>query len=368
MNKEKISDKQGIALVALFIMGSSLVIGTGSIAGKDTWLAIILAILFSFPMLMVYARVLFVFPEKDLFDILEIVFGEFFGKIISILYIWYAFHLGVMVLRNFGEFINTVALEETPMIIPIIVLAFLCIWGIKNGMEVLGRVGEVALIILIPLIFLTIGLLMPEVELNNIRPILSNGMNPVLKGAFSVFSFPFAETILFSFVFSGLKKKNSPYKVYTLGLLIGGMIIFATAINELLVLGVNEYTTTYFPAHSSVSRIDVGTFLQRLEIIVAISFLGSGFVKICICLLGACNGIAKVFNFHDYRFIVVPIGLLMINLSYFIYDSTMEMGEWAFTTYDYYAFFYQVILPVFIIIFAEFKKKRLENTGGIDIE
>lgn len=49
MNKEVISDKQGINLVILFIMGSTLVIGTGAEAGKDSWLAIIIAIIFSFP-------------------------------------------------------------------------------------------------------------------------------------------------------------------------------------------------------------------------------------------------------------------------------------------------------------------------------
>ena len=35
----------------------------------------------------------------------------------SILYIWYVFHLGALVFRNFGEFMNIVALPETPMMI-----------------------------------------------------------------------------------------------------------------------------------------------------------------------------------------------------------------------------------------------------------
>ncbi len=139
MNKEVISNKQGICLIILFITGSTFVVGIGSKAENDSWLAIILSTLFAFPILMIYARLLSLFPQKDLFDILEIIFGKFIGKFISILYIWFSLHLGTLVLRNFGEFIGTISLSKTPMIIPMIFIIFLSTWIIKGGIELLGR-------------------------------------------------------------------------------------------------------------------------------------------------------------------------------------------------------------------------------------
>lgn len=361
MNKELISDKQGICLITLFITGSTFILGIGTEAEKDSWLAIILSILFAFPILMIYARLLSLFPKKDLFNILEIVFGKFIGKIISILYIWFSLHLGVLVLRNFGEFIIRISLRETPMIIPMIFIIFLCTWGIKDGIELLGRWSNFFILIIIFLVIIGVLLLVPNIDINNIFPILDNGIKPVIQGAFGVFSFPFAETILFCLVFSSLKDNQSPYRVYIFGLIIAGIIVFITSLGDLLILGQNSYSTLFFPGEHTMSRANVGDFIQRIEIIVSISFLTGGFVKISICLLGSCNGVAKLFGFNNYRFIVTPIALLMLNLSYLIYNSLFEMIDWAFNVWPYYAFLFQVILPVIIWVVAEVKHKKDYN-------
>lgn len=363
MNREVISDKQGIILVILFMMGSSLIIGTGTEAGKDSWIAIILGMIISFPILMLYSRILSLFPGKDLFDIVEIIFGKFFGKILVLVYAWFAFHLGSLVLRNFGEFINSVSIPETPEIIPMIVIVLLCAYGIKAGVEVLSRWGEFASVILISFVLLSILLLIPAMELNNIQPSLAKGMMPIFQGAYSVFSFPFAETVIFTLVFSSLKSKKSPYKVYTWGLILGGIVLFFTTLTEILVLGETQFTTTFFPSYTTVSRTNVGDFIQRAEIIVSIAFLGAGFVKVSVCLLATCKGLAKLVGANDYRFIVTPTSLLMVCLAHLVYESLMEMTEWAFTTWSYYAFVFQVALPVIVWICAEIKKKSLTKKG-----
>ncbi|WIF95761.1 GerAB/ArcD/ProY family transporter [Caminicella sporogenes] len=366
MNKEVISNKQGIALITLFIMGSSLILGTGTSAGRDAWIAEIISILFAVPIVCVYARILYLFPQKDLVEIVEIIFGKFIGKIIALLFIWFSFHLGALVLRNFGEFITNVSLPETPIIVSMLFMIIVCIWGVKEGIEVLGRWSNLNLMILFILITVTIILLVPNMKIDNILPILSRGFKPVFKGAFSVFSFPFAETVVFLLFFSSIDNESS-YKIYLTGLILGGIIIFATSFSELLVFGEKEYVSFLFPSYKAVGRIKISDFIQSLEIIVSISFLVGGFIKISMCLLASCKGITKLFGFNDYRFIVVPMSLLMINLSYLIYDSTNEMFKWAFEIYGFYALPFQVILPIFILICAEFKKRKKDYIININI-
>ncbi|MCK4258321.1 MAG: endospore germination permease [Halanaerobiales bacterium] len=358
MKREVISDRQGIYLITLFIMGSTLILGTAAQAEKDIWLAILLAMVFAFPTLSMYARLHALFPGKDLYDILEFVFGRYLGKIISFVYIWFAFHLGTLVLRNFGEFLTTVGLLDTPTALLYVIMILLCLWAVKEGIEVLGRWGEFFIKIIIPLILLTIILGIPDMTINNIRPVFYNGIKPILDGAFSTYTFPLAETVIFMMVLSPLKEENSSYKIYWVGLLIGGFIIFISAFFEILVLGVNLYSESYFPAYIAVSRINIGDFLQRMEIIVSITFLIGGFIKISICLLAASKGIGKVFGFDDYRILATPVALLMVNLAYFIYDSIMEMTEWTFKIWNMYAFPFQVILPILILIAAEIKVRR----------
>ena len=359
MNKEIISDNQGITIVSLFILGGASVFAQGLEAKKDLWLAFILGIIMVLPMIIIYARLHYIFQGKDLFDILEICFGKVIGKIMIILYIWFVYYFVADVLVTYGQFIRAVSFDETPQIILIIFLGILCIWGIKEGIEVLGRFSEVFIYISIISLFIIILLLIPDMNISNLRPILNEGIKPVLKGTFSVFTFPLVQTVVFTMAFSKFKRKRSPYKVYTIGLLIGATYLALLSITNILVLGVNTATSTIYPSHSTVAKIDVGYTIQRIEVTIAIIFILGGFIKISILLLCACKGVAKLFGCKDYRFIIIPISLLVINLSYFQYESVMYYFEFNRDIWPYYHFPFQVIFPIVIWIIAEIKKDRL---------
>lgn len=357
MNREIISDSQGRKLVILFTFGSTLVMGTGGEAGRDAWISIAVALLLAIPTVLLYSRILSLFPGKDLFEILELNFGKFIGKLISMLYTWFAFHLGALVLINFGEFIITVALPETPMIVPIIFFAFLCMWGVKAGIETLAKCGDYFIVFVLFLIILYGLLAMGSMDTSNIPPILGRGVKAALAGVPSAFTYPFGETVVFLLVFSALQQKKSAFRVYAPALLLAGIVIIYISLRNVMVLGPATMTAVYFPSYSAIGRINVGNFIQRIEIGVTIVFLLSGFMKICICLLAATKGFSRVLGYKDYRLFVVPIGLLMVNLAYNIYPDIEAMFEWAFKVWPYYAFPFEVILPVLIWIVIELKEK-----------
>lgn len=359
MQKELITDKEAICLIIIFVIGSSLIIGVGGDSKNDAWIAAIVGIIMAIPILLVYARILSLFQGKDLFDILNLVLGKIVGKIVTVIYIWYAFHLGALVLHNYGEFINTVAMPETPMIVPMLCLGLTCVYAARLGVEVLGRITTYLLPILFFILIVVQVMAIPQLNFSNLKPILGNGLGPVLKGAFSTFSFPFAETVLFMGLFSSLKMNKSPYRVYFWGIFIASLVIIITTIRNITVLG-NMLGSFYFPSYEAVSMISIGDFLQRIEVTVSVVFIFAVFTKTSICLLAASKGIEKLFNLKDYRSIVIQTGLLMIYFSYFIYDNSMQMKDWAFKVYPYYAFPVQVILPVIIWIFAEIKVKKMK--------
>ncbi|MDF2891010.1 MAG: hypothetical protein K0R80_1377, partial [Clostridia bacterium] len=126
---------------------------------------------------------------------------------------------------------------------------------------------------------------------------------------------------------------------------------------NIMVLGPLTIKAVYFPAYSVISRVNIGNFLQRMEIAVTIVFILSGFIKITVCILAATKGVARVLGFDDYRILVTPMGLLMVNLARIIYKDIMEMFDWAFKVWPFYAFPFQVIFPILIWIFIELKQK-----------
>lgn len=287
------------------------------------------------------------------------------GRLLCVLFTWFSFHLGVLVIRNFGEFIITVSFPETPMIIPMIFLVLLSSWIVKEGIEVMARWSALFFLFNAPGPTLMFLALIPEMDLDNILPVMYNGFKPFFEGAFSAFSFPFAETIIFTMIFFCLKSRKSSYKILFSGVLIGGISLAGISLAEILVLGPDLYNATLFPNHSVATKIRIGDFVERLEILVLIVALTGGFVKISVCLLAASNGVAKIFGLKDYRTIVLPLGLLMVNFSYFVYDSSMEQVAWAAKIWPYYAFLFQAILPIIIIVVVEIKRRySSQDLGG----
>ncbi len=348
-------------MMITFTLGSTLVLGAGGAAKNDIWLAILISILMVIPMILIYARILTIYPGKSLYEILEAVFGKVFGKILALPFIWFAFHMGSLVIRNFTEFIVIVSLPGTPQTIIAIFMTVLCIWAVRAGIEVMGRWTAIMLPILMLVILAVTFLFAPILDFRNLKPVLYEGFKPVMDSAFSVFAFPFAETVLFLTILHKLRAKSSPYKVYFWNLLIGGSIILIVSVRTLLSLGVANISILFFPSYASVRLINIGDFLERIEVSVAMIFLFAGFIKISVCLYAASTGIASLLSYQNYRRIVVPIGLSMMILSAIIYTNTLEMFEWSNIIYKYYALPFEVFLPLIILISAEIKSRSAGN-------
>lgn len=357
MKDEVISERQGVILITLFIVGSSLLLGSGGQAKQDAWIAMIIAMSWAVILLLMFSRILSLHPGKDLFDILEIVMGKVIGKIISILMIWFAFHLGSLVLRNLSDFTNTLVFPDTPVIVPMISFVILIIWILKEGIEVLGRWSEF-FVWVISLTIITITMLSAsEMDISRLKPILGSGIKPILKGALSSLSFPYGETVVFTMVFSNIAKVKSYKRTFMLGLFLGGGLVFIGTLRNILVLGNETISKVYFPSTLAISLIHLGEFLERIEISVLIIFIVCVFVKVSVCVFAVSNGISKVFGFTDYRFISTPVILLMLNFSFFVYKSTIETTFWAFNIWPYYSMVFEVIIPLVVFILVEIKSR-----------
>lgn len=358
MGKEVINQKQIILIMATFIVGSSAILGAGSQAKQDSWLAIIIAMttasIFIIP---VYGRICMLYPGENIYQIIEHLFGKVFGKIISLIFAWYALHLGSLVIRDITEFVRTVSLPETPECIFAFFTVILVIFTVRGGLELLARFLGIFFPIYILMILIVSLVSIPLFDLNNLKPVLYDGLEPVISTSFLLLSFPFAETVLFIFLMESLRKGGSSYKVFYIAFLIGGIILLIISVRSVLVLGVPSKQIQNFASYTASRLIKIGTFFQRIEATVAIVFIISGYTKTTVCLFAACKGVSGIFNLKDYKNIAAPIGILMTLLSIISFENGAELSEWTEDVYPYYALPFQVILPVVIWITAEIKSR-----------
>lgn len=361
MVKEKITSNQAIAIITAFIFGSSVIFGVSSEAKQDSLIALFLAMFLSLPIIIMYARIIKLYPEMGLYDIIRQLFGKIIGNIIIIIMTWYAMHLCAIVLRDFSEYIKITTLFKTPEIMIIIILLIVSIYIAKSGMVILGSWALIILPIIVLMVALTLLFSVNIIEMQNFLPIMETKLKDMSLAVYKLISYPLAETVLFLPLAGFLKKKDSPYKIYLTSIIFGCIIFFLVIFRNLTVLGSNLIMETYFPSFAATRIIELGNFFTRVEGAVTINFLFAGVTKITVCLIAASLGISKLLSITNYKKIIVPTGLLILALSSIIFTNIIELMDFT-EIYHIYAFPFQIIIPLIIWITAEIKHKQNKVT------
>lgn len=350
----KISSIQLSLLIMGFVFGSSAIITPAAAAYQDAWLAYIIGWAGGYVLIGIYAYISILNPSKTLIDILKDTFGKYIGSIIGILYLWYFIHLGALVFRNLGEFMVTAIYIETPIIFIITSLALVVVYIMKKGLEVIARVGELTIPIMLFFAISIFLLVIGRYEITNLLPFLEHDFMPVLKTGFSVLAFPFGETVVFLMIFPYLNKKDDVVKISYISITMIGIILLSVVLSNLMALGGDMLSRIVFPSHVTISLIP----RIAVEPFVSINLLISGGFKIVICIYSTVIGITQLFNLDDYKPFVIPIVIIAVALSIWVYDNLPGMVRWTVEIYPYYAVPFQIIIPVLLLIISLIKKRR----------
>jgi spore germination protein KB len=366
MNEQKFSTRQAVSLVTMFLIGQVLILYNGNPANGDIWLSILVAYVATVPLALLYARLINVFPGKNMYDLQVYLFGPVFGKALNLLYTLYFLHIGSLVLKDVTNFIQVTSLLDTPQLISAVMIGLLCIYVIKSGANTLARYTALAMPVYL-LIILATALLATTLwtDFTHLAPVLYNGFRPMLKSALDMAIFPFADAAVLPFVLQPLKEHRKARRIFLASYSISAVFFLIVFVEDILVLGKNYTSVLYFPSYVMVSLIDIGGFLQRIEVVVgAIMFMGA-FIKISIYLYALSLGISKVLGSGDYRKFAAPSGLLVVAFSMFAYPNSLANIAFAANIYPYYGLVIDVVIPLIIWACAEWRRKKLKDKGQL---
>lgn len=355
MSEERISSSELFTLVFGFIIGSTIVLPIAPMAKKDSWLAEGLAVIGGTLLALIYTSLARRYPGKSLVQYAPLSLGRYVGKAFGVLYIWYALHLGALVLRNFGELITLVLLPGTPPVVVYGVMIFMIALAVRQGVEVLGRTSQFLFIIIVFNIIIITVLIIPRASLDNLRPMLGEGWLPVLKGAWEELAFPYGETVLFAMVLPHLNRPHQARSTFLKALVTGGVLLGIATARNWAVLG-NLTSSLIFPSFEVSRMISIADFIDRVEALVLVTWISVGFIKIGVCYYAATTGLAQWLGLQDYRPLVYPIGIIMAALSLLVYANVHEMLDFAARIWPPYSLPFQIVIPLIMLFAATWRR------------
>lgn len=356
------NNRQAICLLSIFLFGNSALFGINSPAGRDSWLSLLLATVFTLLIVVVYARIYELNASHGFFEALTILFGKWIGRILAVLMIWYALHLNALLMRSLTEFGKSTSISNPPYYSILLLFTFTGIYLLHSGENLLGRWSFIIFVIIFLLNAFTIIASIKDIQLQNLLPILRTTPRNFLSGTSQYLSFPFMECIVFlPLLFEG--KRYNAKKIYILGVLIAAAMLLSVILCNFLLLGEPMLSELYFPTHIASKLISVGEFIERIEELVSVFMLLTGVTKYAVCLFAAAKGLAYLCGSENASDLVGPAGVVSLSFSLIIVNNMMELDRFL-NVYPIYALPFQVLLPIIIWMKSEYRQRILKRTGS----
>lgn len=325
IEQDKITSHQFKLLVVLFTIGSAILYIPATLAGdakQDAWIAGLLGVLFSILLVILYNALAYRFPDMNFAEYSEIILGKWLGKFVTTIYSICFFFLASYLLRDIGDFITIKILPETPIEAILTIFAVTLVLCTRLRLKTMALASEIVYPFAIFIILFLFIAVAPQIDFNNIFPIYENGYKPIVLAALPFITVPILQLSVFLMIFPYVENKNSTGKAFLIGAFTGGMILVVFTLIAILVMGVALISNQYFPSYALAQRISIGNFLERIEVIMSEVWFFTIFFKLIISFYAAILAFSHVVNLKDYKPIILPAGMLLVELSILIYPNS----------------------------------------------
>ncbi|MFD2411909.1 endospore germination permease [Paenibacillus rhizoplanae] len=327
-NKEQVSSLQIAFMIMLFEIGSTPLFLLGGTAKQDSWLAMCIGSAAGFILLLLLMWIQWRSPGTDLIGMLKLHFGKLPGAFIGGVYSLYFAYQSMRNVRDLGELTAMTMLPRTPMSVTMLVFVLLALYAIWKGAEVVFRLPEVLLPVMLFFYILLVIMLgmMGSIDFGRLSPVLGGGLMPVIEAALpEIVSFPFGQMIVFLMLWSLWEKPGLPVK-YTVNayLLISLFLIFMNALN-VAVLGPTISGISQLPFLKTVRTLSNLKFVERLDILVTVQLFVGLLIKMMIFYFCSVKALAELTG-KPAKWWVFPVGAIIYGSSFLERDYTQHIA------------------------------------------
>lgn len=366
MSKEKISDHQLFSLTASATCGSSILVVASPVTElcqRDGWIASILSSVFGVLFILLYYYLGQLFPNKNLIQIIQCVFGKWLGAVISVYFIIFCIHSGIQITAYIGQFITTEYLITSPVYAVNLLILLILAVGLFYGLETTVRSSEILLkLVLAIMVFLFVANI-SNIKINYVLPVLENGFYPLLKGSLYITSYRIWPLIFLNMIYPiHTDHSTSTLKAMLKGYFLGSLVMFMIMIMSILVLSIHVTSISVYSTYFLAKQISFG-FLSRVEGLIVGAWIITLFYKAFCYLYASIQGISSLLHLKDYRKIVLPLLFFVLIFSNIVYPNSTYLAYWDKYVWISYSFTAGLLLPASIVI-VHFIKKALQKTGG----
>ncbi|MNB66719.1 Spore germination protein YndE [compost metagenome] len=366
MGKIKIGHLQFFALTVLFELGTSLALNLGYPTGNAAWVSILLGCLAGVVAFIGYIYLYRMYPDEPLSGYARKLLGKYPGGIVAVMYIVLFINLASRNLRDGSTMLAISTMHRTPLFFLSALMIISCAYMMHKGVEVLARTSQLfVMFVAIVGVFYTILLFFSDaVQLSRLRPVFVDGLKTVLMTVVrQEYMFPFGEMISFTMLMPFMLDSKKGPRMIIAGMLVSGLLLSYTTALNLSVLGSDIVERSPLPIMSTVSKVSISDFIQRVDVLAVMVLIIGIFFKISVFYAAALVGISELFGL-PYRKMVYPSALIILFSSMLDARSFIEhLDQGERLLYTVYPVF-TIGIPVLLIASSLIRNHRSASREG----
>ncbi|MHA6530868.1 GerAB/ArcD/ProY family transporter [Paenibacillus sp. BAC0078] len=360
LEKGRISTKQMVTLGLFTLIGDMALVFPAAItagAKQDAWIAGLISIPIGVALTMLQVQLLKLNPGKNLVEICLKILGKWLGSAVALYYLFFFLLAASTYVREIEDFMATQIYERTPGGVIRFMAIVVLVYGVRLGLETLGRAAQIFLPLFIFFLATLMILLFPQVELGRLQPMLITPLPNMLHSImFGVF-YPFGELCVFTMVYPYAQKESSTKRDILISLMVGGVVLNLVLFLSLSVLGVFYTEHQFYAAYILAQKINIGNFLQRIEAFLATAWIISTYFKTAMYFYAFTLGTAQLLKLKSHIPLIFPTAFLIYGLSeliakdiiFIIKEIPAYWVDWDMT--------YSLVLPLIMLIVYYIRKR-----------
>jgi spore germination protein KB len=357
IDKAQISGNQFMFSVICFTQASSLLTAfLSTVTMQDSWLVVLIGAALCLPLIWLYRTLMVMFPEQNLIQILDEVYGPVAGKIIGISYAWFFITLATLNLSDLGDFVKLTIMPETPNAALLILCVAVSAWAVRYGIRVVTRYSTLFAITAFVILAASVMLVINQINPQNFLPVLDQPPIKYVQGTHIITTIPFGELVAFLMIIPNVKlARRDVTKKLLLGFALGGVFLLVVILRDIAVLG-NMLPMFSLPGLVTLRLVNMGVALSRIEILFAVVLIMLLFFKITFLYYISVVAVAQLIRVKAYRHIVLAAGALMIAYGLTLYPDSVTHAASARETTPIIWTAFEILLPLITYIIAKLRK------------
>lgn len=361
LEQGRLGTRQLATLTFLMVIGDMMLIYPSvitSYAKQNAWICALIGIPLGMGLMAMFLKLGNMNPGKNLVQIARKYLGFWPGTFFSCLYLFF-FLIGTSThTREVGDFMTSQIFQYTPIRIIILMFVITIGWGVYNGLETMGRTSELLLPIVIVFILVLSFCLLPKVDISNLKPVTDTSPIPIAQGILVSIIYPVGETIPILMILPYTVRQAHRTRDLIIAVGLGNLMLAMLVTISLLVLGAFLTQHSIYASFILSQKISIGGFFERIEAIMASSWLISTYFKAMIYFYAFIIGIAELFNLTQYRILLLPACMLVFgmanvvapNLTFIVITIVPYWVDWDTTL--------QILLPGLLLLMMLFTKRK----------